>query len=1266
MKNRILNRAFACLAVSFPALSLTAATSDGIPVFHKYGYSDYSMVSRISDNGEWGIAQPALSDDVESGQARLINISTGDETILQTSDDVTTNGACTVSDVTDDGSIVVGEYKGSAAYWSASTGEWTTLPVPDGWGSAYINAVTPDGHYAVGGAISSSSEWIYGAVMWDLTGDSIIDTPNTPTLDMQHEESEMCEFTEISADGRYAVGRLAWSYVYPPQICCFLYDTEEQSTSFIGFDSSEVSDWTAWNDSLYFTESAIISPNGTYIAGVAYVSNDAGGYYTSYLYNRETGDYELYTATDDQDMGAFAVDDYGNVYAATPYQSTPIREWSVRHGKYWYPFTNILSQAYGIDYEEYTTYDNTGSPLSVSADGMFVACMIDPTDGGSYVVELPEPLQTVCDSINLLGSYTVTPDAGTAMSYMYMISIVFDRNIEVADGTTYKNACLLDSAGNVVRNVMASGGIKVSSTSSTTLVLTFRTTSMDDGAAYTVHIDAGAIQMSGDADMTNDDIDILYYGREAVPVEIISVYPADSTEIAKIDASSSQVIFTFDADVCVTDSAAATLYRTTDGTDVHVCDLSFLVEDNRIAVVPTSTQYLYSGETYKVVLGAGAVTDMSTANASSNTANATSNAEMTVNYIGTYERTVSVSDTTLFSDDFSAPATSTTTWILYDGDGLTPVTAMQEWDYDEENTPWTFYIRDSDSDDYCAGSHSMYDPAGKSDDWMMTPQISIPDEFCTLKFDAQSYYDTCIDSLKVIIWASEENINELNATRAATIREEGDVIFAEQLSPGENVDSLAGDWVTYTFDLAAYSGQNIYIAFINENEDQSMVFVDNVIVYRNLKYLLSLANASSVVNQSEMTIRGTLTANSEEDTYSSIKLTLYDTDNDSLCVVEEDGLALTKGDTYSFEFDTPLPLTVGEKNTFYIGIQLDDYTDKVSSYVKDLAFEPVKRVVLEEMTGTTCVNCPLGILAIEYIENIYGDLFIPISIHTYTGDQLASGMSGYTSFLGISAAPTGIIQRNGTIAAPMDDDPSTGDFVYSLDGELWFDYVQEEFETPADFDLTAEVELSDDETTIDVPITITSALDNTSLNLNVFLVLLEDGVVSYQYNTFYTTEDDALGEWGYGGAYASAVVYNYTHNDVCRYCWGDDYDGSSGFFPQSMDADEEYSVTLSSLSLPSTFNDINALKLVVILIDANTDKIANAVSVKFPGYETGISNVSTEAGTEKYKGISADADGMFNVFSVSGIRMMRTATGSDIGQLPAGLYIVNGKKITIK
>ena len=1266
MKKKLLNKMLLCLVAVLVSLPANSDTSSDKPVFYKYDFSDYAMLSVLSDNGEWGLAQAAYSDDAASGQAKLVNIATDEVTYLQTTSDVTTNGACTASDVTDDGSIVVGAYMNYPAYWSSSTGEWTKLPIPDGCASAYINAVTPDGKYGVGGGISTESEWEYAACMWNLEEGEIVELTNVPSVDMQHEISNMCELSGISADGRYAVGRLAWSYVYPPQLCTFVYDTQENTYTFIGFDEDDTDDWTAWQDGLYFVEDAKISANGTYVTGLAYMDDSSGGYYTSYLYNRETGDFEAFTGSDDQDVGAMCVDNDGNVYAAAPYQSTPIREWYVRHGDYWYPFSDILSQVYDIDYEDYTGYDNTGTPMSISSDGMFVASMIDPTDGSSYVVELPDPLSDVCESINLLGSYTVTPAEGSSMAYMYIVELVFDRDIELADGTTYKNVSLLDADGDVVRNVMANGGIQISSTSTKTLVLTFRTTSLDEDAEYTLHIDAGAIQIVDDETQTNDDIDISYIGRAAEPVEITDIYPDDNSEIAKIDATSSQVIFTFDANVAVTDSAEATLYRTTDGTDVLVCELSFLVEDNRIATVPASTQYLYQGETYKVVLAAGAVTDLSTVNASTNTANVTSNVETVVNYIGTYERTVSSSDSTLFSDDFSDMSQALADWIRYDGDGNTPTDAMEAMEFDEDNQPWNFSIREAeDSTNYCAGSHSMYDPAGKSDDWMMIPQITIPDEFCTLKFDGQSYLDDKYDTLWVYIWASEENISELNSSRVATIREEGDLVFCDRLLPGDSEEGLYGDWVTYTVDLAAYDGQSIYICFVNENEDQSMVLVDNVVVYRNLKYLLSLANATSVVNQESIDIRGTLTANSADDTFESVTLTLLDSDGDEVSTVSESGLSLDKGDTYSFEFDNALPLEVGEKNTFTVQVQLDDYSDEVSSYVKDLAFEPTKRVILEEMTGTTCVNCPLGILAIEYISNIFDEHFIPISIHTYTGDQLASGLSGYTDYLGISAAPTGIVNRNSDIASPMAEDPETGDFVFSLDGELWYDLVQSEMDTPADIELTAEVELDEESETFDVPITITSALNNTSLNLNVFLVMVEDGIVSYQYNTFYTYDDDALGEWGAGGAYASSVVYNYTHNDVARYCWGDDWDGSSGFFPQSMDANEEYSVTLEDLSIPGTVEDITMAKLIVVLIDANTDQVANAVCVELPGYGTGITNVQV-SDSEKYMGISADSNGMFNVYSVSGMHMMSTSDGSDINTLPAGIYIVNGKKIVVK
>lgn len=62
---------------------------------------------------------------------------------------------------------------------------------------------------------------------------------------------------------------------------------------------------------------------------------------------------------------------------------------------------------------------------------------------------------------------------------------------------------------------------------------------------------------------------------------------------------------------------------------------------------------------------------------------------------------------------------------------------------------------------------------------------------------------------------------------------------------------------------------------------------------------------------------------------------------------------------------------------------------------------------------------------------------------------------------------------------------------------------------------------------------------------------------------------------------------------------------------------------------------------------------------------TGISNVSGTDG-DSYRGISADADGNFNVYTVSGMRMMTTRSGSDINNLPAGLYIINGKKAAVK
>ena len=161
----------------------------------------------------------------------------------------------------------------------------------------------------------------------------------------------------------------------------------------------------------------------------------------------------------------------------------------------------------------------------------------------------------------------------------------------------------------------------------------------------------------------------------------------------------------------------------------------------------------------------------------------------------------------------------------------------------------------------------MYSPAGQSDDWIVTPQLIIPDEFCTLTFDAQKYQDLADDKLKVVIWECDENINTLTSDIINSMKSNGEITTYE-LSIGKTEEGIDGEWTKYAIDLAKYNGKKIYIGFWNNNKNESVVFIDNILVQRNLKYLMYLTNPQSVVNKSEVKIEGILIANSDIDTFS--------------------------------------------------------------------------------------------------------------------------------------------------------------------------------------------------------------------------------------------------------------------------------------------------------------------------------------------------------------------------------------------------------------
>ncbi len=1258
-----MRRTFTALTLLLTMLALghEAAAQVGKPTFFYQKYKQYEIASAISDNGKWALVYGATNEQRTNGYSYLVNVETKAETVIRTKNETeaATMGKYQVSDVTDDGNIVVGGFDGSftddgyytgkPGYWNKTAMTWTALPLPDGAVSAVVSCVTPDGHYAVGTSESDTSNpWtsVSQGVMWDLTADTIVDLPGKPVMEMSYNSPQQEAFTQVSADGRYIA--IYGNQSYAP--ISYLYDRKEGTYIKFGAHNTGTNYPT---DFLQMEGGIVLSPNGKWAAGTIRTTDD--GLYPL-LYNIETKTYTYFNSAEENDLAVDMVDNAGDLFASTP-STNPVREWQVLTGNVWYPFSQILEQRYGISYTDYTGYDNTGTPWCGSADGKVICSMVSP-QGESWIATLPESIGAACEGIDLLKDYTPSPSDGAQFHWMETVTLTFSNDITVLGNA--KSAILKDKDGKTVRNSMA---FYASSTSNKQLVVTFRATELNEGEQYSVVIPAGSIALTKNTSKVNSDITLNYTGRADVPVKITDVFPVDNAEIARIDNSGNPIYLTPDVKVRVTKNASASLIQVDGESEKTISTLSVVTssDNSKVALVPAATQYLYSGAQYKVVLAAGSLTDLSGTDVTDNTDN-TRNEELTIHYTGTYERQISTDDANLFFDDFDDPATSLKNFMRYEGDHLTPTSEMSALTFDADNQPWNFTIREaSTSSNYYAASHSMYSPAGQSDDWLIIPQLTIPDAFTTLKFKAQSYLEDKHDTLRVVIWPQEENISYFGSERIAKMKAGGDV-YTFELNIGDTENGLDGEFTDYTVDLAKYAGQKVYIAFWNNNTDQSAMFLDSVMVRRNLKYLMAINNASSVVRKTEQAISGTITVNADDDVYHSVALTLKDADGNVIDTFTKSGLSLKKGDKQSFTFAKPLPLTIGVSNAYSIKVQLDDYTDEVKSSIKDLTFEPVKRVVLEEMTGFTCQFCPEGIVAIEHLKKLYGDQFIPVSIHTYTGDPYGTGLYGYTSYLGLTTAPSAIIQRDGNISAPLTQNDD-GDYTFNSEGGyLWSDKVAAELNKPADFELSVPSIVHNETTNkLDLTLSLRAALNLKNQYVNIFAVAMEDGIVYTQANGVRAYDDPILGEWGKGGIYAYAEVPNVAEDDVVRSYWGSSFSGSNAGFPQSFEAGQEYSVDLS-LSYPDQIYTKNNGKIVFMAFDGNTNALVNAVLVKMADVKssTGISDtqvaaagiiISAANGTVTVK---SDAPVTVSLYTPAGLLIGRASGNAEASVKPTG------------
>ncbi len=1169
------------------------------------------LINNISDNGLWGVSEKHV-DGVESPVGGiLINLTT-----LEKVEVTTATGFCGVNDVTDNGKIVVGQCNSKPAYWNADTQEWTIMPMAGEFDMGGLNAITPDGKYCAGYLTTSADPFRAYPVMYDLTTGNQIDLPNIPIYDMQHTDQDQNIFINLSPDGRYLLGYMSMSYVLPPQLCIYVYDRQDDSYDFIGFTPDDAKPWTPDVPGTFFVQGPSMSPNGLWVTGIAYMVQEVPGSewpaesQHPFRYSVVDKSFEVLTQNEAADVGSFAVGNDGFLYMATPAEY-PYPTAVFQQGKFIVSLDQVYKQIYNLDFEEASGFPVTGRPLHASADGKTVIMM--PTLETSYILRFgEETLQDAIAKVKLLADYTVYPTPGAELSKLNTITLNFEREVQVKGNSskiTFKSEDGASSWSPVSSNGVVVDGRKVT--------LTFRSRDLEAGKKYTLNIPEGMIVLKDDNSIAADEINVDFTGRANTPVAMVSSVPEDEGAVAFLDLSANPITILFDADLKLSENQTGFLYI--DGTELPLSTMSILVNGKQMFVFPPVRQNLLDGESYTVVIPANAVTDISGGGA---------NEEITLHYTGTYVPELNADDKYLFNEDCG----SMDNFLFYDGDGLDPDPLVGSWGFTKD-TPW-YYVRDEGSNNMAFGSHSMYKGGGKSDDWMMTRQIHIPDNKCYLEFDAQSYLWACDDYLKVYVWEADEVYNVLNAATVARIREEGKVVFNEMLTPGADEDVLDNEWTNYVVRLPEYAGKNIYIAFVNEMEDQSAIFIDNIRVVHDMAFMTTIDTPARVVDKEDVVIKGTVLVASDLDKYDSISMSLLDGEGVEVSKIEESGLELTNEKPYSFSFPKALPLKKATTNKYTVSVTLGSNTATTVSEVRNLIFQPGRKVVLEEFTGQTCPNCPLGILGIENIQKLYPGGLIPMGIHTYTGDALGSGLENYSAFLGMTGAPTGRLDR-GVIAFPMKSS-STGAYVFSGVGDpdpetgeeamLWLDLFRSQMTAATDVEVTVKSTLDDANNCVNVKTSVRPALNLDRAAYNIFAVIIENKVEGYQQSNLYSTKDPALGEWGAGGKYASPLVYPYELNDVVRTTWGATFNGTGGLIPSKLVAGETYEANIQ-IPLSSNISNKDNCEVVIMLIDAGSERVVNSNICELNGESTNYNGVEEIiAGTEGQIGLTVAGD----------------------------------------
>ncbi len=544
-------------------------------------------------------------------------------------------------------------------------------------------------------------------------------------------------------------------------------------------------------------------------------------------------------------------------------------------------------------------------------------------------------------------------------------------------------------------------------------------------------------------------------------------------------------------------------------------------------------------------------------------------------------------------------------FILVDNDGNVPSAGAQKLGF---NVGDSWIIWNEDATNKVAASTSWYKPSGQSDDWMILPSLDVKSG-TILKWRAKAVDTKYRDGYAVYVSTTGTGLDCFDTAQ-----------------PLFSVAEEESDWTTHSVSLAQYAGKSIHVAFVNNSNNKSRLYLDDLFAGVPQAVIVTPASPYVVKPGEKFVLSATLSTDLDEP-QSGVTVGYQWNGHKETAALTSD---LVAGSPQTVIFSDSIAIdSVGDSI-----VPVFNSGDKQASQCITAHYN---RLLCEEATGLWCGYCVNGIVTMKHLKATYPNEFIGIAVHS--GDKLA--LTGYTpEYVGAGneGYPDMICNRMDAYHAfPLSFEP----------------YFQRALQNP----IAAAVELKagvadDGKVNVDASVCYNSSYDDA--NFALAYVLVEDSVHhpdDPKYSQHNSYADGVEGEMGGFENYPEYVpASEMYYMDVPRMVEGI-YSGVDQSQPSAIDAGVVYTHS-HTFNIPENVDNIDKCDVIAILIDRTTGAVVNSAKASLGATMSGIAPIAA----------SRPANSPTAVYDLRGCKRLVLAGEGDLQsqlrQLTPGVYVI--------